>query len=245
MEANGWRRWPSYGVIADRWPQPRQADGSRTCARSEISAVHFIRWRGGAERRAGFSFCTIHRRRWPSYGVIADRWPQPRQADGSRTCARSEISAVHFIRWRGGAERRAGFSFCTIHRRRWPSYGVIADRWPQPRQADGSRTCARSEISAVHFIRWRGGAERRAGFSFCTIHRRRWPSYGVIADRWPQPRQADGSRTCARSEISAGALYPLAGRRRAPRGFFFLHNSPAALAELRGDRRPLAAAAAS
>ncbi len=123
-------RWPSYGVIADSWPQPRQADGSRTCARSEISAVHFIRWRGGAERRAGFSFCTIHRRRWPSYGVIADRWPQPRQADGSRTCARSEISAVHFIRWRGGAERRAGFSFCTIHRRRWPLAELRGDRRP-------------------------------------------------------------------------------------------------------------------
>ena len=68
-------RWPSYGVIADRWPQPRQADGSRTCARSEISAVHFIRWRGGAERRAGFSFCTIHRRRWPLAELRGDRRP--------------------------------------------------------------------------------------------------------------------------------------------------------------------------
>jgi len=45
-----------------------------------------------------------------------------------------------------------------------------------------ARTCARSEISAVHFIRWRGGAERRAGISFCTIRRRRWP---LAAGRWP------------------------------------------------------------
>ena len=132
----------------------------------------FIRWRVwrvGAEGRAGFfCVCTGGPGRLPGQGAVAERWSQPRRGDGSRTCARSEISAVHFIRWRGGAERRAGFSFCTIRRRRWPlaELRVIADRWPQPRQADGSRTCARSEISAVHFIRWRGGAERRAGFFF-------------------------------------------------------------------------------
>ena len=96
-----------------RRPAHRQADGSRTCARSEISAVHFIRWLGGAERRAGFLFAQFAggAGRWPSYGVIGDSWPQPRQADGSRTCARSEISAVHFIRWLGGAERRAAYFF--------------------------------------------------------------------------------------------------------------------------------------
>ena len=33
---------------------PQHGDGSRTSARSKISAVHFIRWRDGAGRRAGF-----------------------------------------------------------------------------------------------------------------------------------------------------------------------------------------------
>src|SRR5487761_1022115 len=85
------------------------------------------------------------------------------------------------------AERRAGFLFAqfTGGAGRWPSYGVIGDSWPQPRRADGSRTCARSEISAVHFIRWLGGAERRAPrrISFCTIHRRRWPLAELRGDR--------------------------------------------------------------
>ena len=35
------------------------------------------------------------------------------------------------------------------------------------------------------------------------------PSYGVIADRWPQPRQADGSRRSARSRFRAGTLMSL------------------------------------
>jgi hypothetical protein len=45
------------GVMADRWPQPPHDEGARTCARSKISAVLFIRWRDGAARRAGFLFC--------------------------------------------------------------------------------------------------------------------------------------------------------------------------------------------
>ena len=96
-------RWPSYGVIAEDWPQRRQADGSRTCARSEISAVHFIRWLGGSERRAGFFLFaqfTGGAGRWPSYGVIAEDWPQPRQADGP---ALSLFGVYTRARERGGA----------------------------------------------------------------------------------------------------------------------------------------------
>ena len=232
-------RWPSYGVIADRWPQPRQADGSRTCARSEISAVHFIRWRG--ERRAPrrFSFCTIPggAGRWPSYGVIADRWPQPRQADGSRTCARSEISAVHFIRWRGGAERRARSFFLPIGR--WPlaSYGVTptAGRSRGKLMGLGRVLAPRFQPRALYPL---AGRRRRAPrrISFCAIGRWPRPSYGVIVDRWPQPRQADGSRTCARSEISAVHFIRWrAAPSAARRPDFFLHNSRRVAAELRGD----------
>ena len=72
-------------------------------------------------------------------------------------------------------------------------------------------------------------------------------SYRVIADRWPQARQADGSRTCARCQFRAGTVVVFIRwrrwRRRAPRRIFFLLISP--LAELRGGRRRLPAAAAS
>ena len=78
-------------MIADRWPQPRQADGVSEVCSLWIPSRHigvFIRWRVwrvGAEGRAGFLFAqfTGGAGRRPSYGVIADRWPQPRQADGA------------------------------------------------------------------------------------------------------------------------------------------------------------------
>ena len=72
-------RWPSYGVIADGWPQLRQADGSRTCARSRFRAgtlvvfIRWQRWRRRAPRR--ISFCSIHRRCWP-LAELRGRWRQ-------------------------------------------------------------------------------------------------------------------------------------------------------------------------
>ena len=97
-------------------------------------------------------------------------------------------------------------------------------------------TCARSEFQAgtiVLFIRWRGGAARRR-ISFWHLP---WPpSYGVDVTAGGLHRQGDGSRTCARSEIPGWhdrALYPLAGRRRAPPDFFLAF---AMAAELRGRR---------
>ena len=152
------------GSIADSWPQPRQADGSRTCARSRdfepctlVVFIRWQRWRRRAPRR--ISFCAIHRRagRWPSYGVDGDSWPQPRQADGSRTSARSrDFEPAHWwslsVGCVGGAERRAGFflrnSPAALAAGR--ATGSIGDSWPQPRQADGSRTCARSSIPGRH-----------------------------------------------------------------------------------------------
>ena len=232
-------RRPSYGVIAERWPQPRQADGSRTCARSRFRAgtvVVFIRWPLAAPSAAPdylFAQFTGGAGRRPSYGVIAERWPQPRQADGSRTCARSRFRAgtvVVFIRWPLAAPSAAPdylFAQFTGGAGRRPSYGVIAERWPQPRQADGSRTCARSRFRAgtvVVFIRWPLAAPSAAPdylFAQFTGGAGRRPSYGVIAERWPQPRQADGSRTCARSRFRAGTVvvfirWPLAAPSAAP-----------------------------
>src|SRR5487761_293379 len=91
-------------------------------------------------------------------------------------------------------------------------------------------------------------AERRAGFLFAQFAggAGRWPSYGVIGDSWPQRRQADVSDVCSLRDFSR-ALYPLAGRRRAPRRISFctIRRRRWPLAELRGDRRQLAAAAAS
>ena len=82
-------------------------------------------------------------------------------------------------------------------------------------------------------IRWRGGAARRR-ISF--LHLPWPPSYGVDVTAGGLHRQGDGSRTCARSEIPGWhdrALYPLAGRRRAPPDFFLAF---AMAAELRGRR---------
>ena len=70
------------------------------------------------------------------------------------------------------------------------------------------------------FAQWAGGAGR-------------WPSYGVVAEGWPQPRQADGVLDVCSLSIPGwhvGVLYPLAGCRRARRRIFFLLNSAAALA---------------
>jgi hypothetical protein len=59
------------------------------------------------------------------------------------------------------------------------------------------------------------------------------PSYGVVAEGWPQPRRADGVSDVCSLSIPGGAfgdLYPLARGCQAPRRIFFLLNSPAALA---------------
>ena len=83
----------------------------------------------------------------------------------------------------------------------------------------------------MHFIRWRGGAERRAGFLFAqfTGGAGRWPSYGVIADAGRSRGKLMGlGRVLAPRfqpcTLSVGGAAPSAARD------FFLHNSPAALA---------------
>ena len=87
------------------------------------------------------------------------------------------------------------------------------------------------------FIRWRGGAARRR-ISFWHLP---WPPrYGVNVTAGGLHRQGDGSRTCARSEIPGWhdrALYPLAGRRRAPPDFFLAFAMAAALRGRRHRRR--------
>ena len=155
----------------------KQDKGDRTCARSRFRAgtvVLFIRWLGAAARRAGLSFCVMRRRRWPLAELRGRRGPHPDRHSSviSRTSARSKISAVHFIRWRDGAGRRAGFwpPFFLLNWPWPPSYGVAVDDCPIAAAWPRWGTSARSKILAVHFIRWRDGAGRRAGFgrrSFC------------------------------------------------------------------------------
>ena len=219
----------SYGVDVAAGGLHRQADGSRPCARSEISAVPFIRWRYGAERRAGLLFglglgrgrrATGQDRRRP-LAPGGSRAPKIASALNLHPKGPALITFVNYARARGGAEPAAGrFSFCESgwrrraqratgstsppaactgklmarvdhfcelrararrsRARRRPifflrirlaapsaaSYGVDVAAGGLHRQADGSRPCARSEISAVPFIRWRYGAERRAGLLF-------------------------------------------------------------------------------
>ena len=100
----------SYGVAVAAGGLHRQADGSRV--------DHFCELRARARRsraRRPFFFLRIRlvaavAPSTASYGVAVAAGGLHRQADGSRPCARAKISAVHFIRWRYGAERRAGLS---------------------------------------------------------------------------------------------------------------------------------------
>ena len=134
----------------------------------------------------------------------------------------------------GAAPRAAGFLFGICHGRR-------ATGSTSPPAACTGKVMGLGRVLAPRFqagtialfIRWRGGAARRR-ISFWHLP---WPpSYGVDVTAGGLHRQGDGSRTCARSEIPGWhdrALYPLAGRRRAPPDFFLAF---AMAAELRGRR---------
>ena len=229
---------PSYGVDVTAGGLHRQGDGSRTCARSEIPGLarsRSLSVGGAAPRAAGFLFGICHGRR-------ATGSTSPPAACTGKVMGLGRVLAPKFqagtialfIRWPGGAARRR-ISFWHLP---WPpSYGVDVTAGGLHRQGDGSRTCARSKIlqagTIALFIRWRGGAARRR-ISFWHLP---WPpSYGVDVTAGGLHRQGDGSRTCARSRFSGWhdrALYPLAGRRRAPPDFFLAF---AMAAELRGER---------
>ena len=225
-----------------------KADGSRPCARSEISAVHFIRWRGGAERRAGLTFWPLaghgrgratgqdRRRRLAPGGSRAPKiasalhlHPKGSRVDTASCTTRAREAepspppadflfanslggAARSVRRRRRAQRATGSTSppaaCTgklmarVHllralhararlsrARRRPIFFlrirlVAPRRWrraqrargrrrrapaARTRRADGSGPGARARISAVHFIRWRYGAARRAGFSFSAL----------------------------------------------------------------------------
>ena len=183
----------------------------------------FIRWRGGAARRR-ISFWHLP---WPpSYGVDVTAGGLHRQGDGSRTCARSEIPGWHDRALYPLAGRRRAppdffLALCA-------ELGRVAPRLNRgatsPPAACTGKVMGLGRVLAPRFqagtialfIRWRGGAARRR-ISFWHLP---WPpSYGVDVTAGGLHRQGDGSRTCARSEIPGWhdrALYPLAGRRRAP-----------------------------
>ena len=123
----------SYGVAVAAGGSHRQGDGTRRVSRSGnaermnpagesppryrvnlLCALHARARRSRARRRPIF-FLRIRlvaaaAPSTASYGVDVAAGGLHRQGDGSRPCARSKISAVHFIRWRYGAERRAGLS---------------------------------------------------------------------------------------------------------------------------------------
>ena len=172
---------------------------------------------GAAPRAAGFLFGICHGRR-------ATGSTSPPAACTGKVMGLGRVLAprfqagtiVLFIRWRGGAARRR-ISFWHLP---WPpSYGVDVTAGRSHRQGDGSRTCARSEIPGWHDRALYPLAGRRARRRISFWHLPWPPSYGVDVTAGGLHRQGDGSRTCARSEIPGWhdrALYPLAGRRRAP-----------------------------
>ena len=184
----------SYGVDVAAGGLHRQADGSRPCARSEISAVPFIRWRYGAARRAGLLFglglgrgrrATGQDRRRP-LAPGGSRAPKIASALNLHPKGPALITFVNYTRARGGAEAAAGrFSFCesgwrrsrSVRRRRRAQRATGSTSPPAACTGKlmGSAVCS-LQISAVPFIRWRDGAERRAGTAFLALA---GASYGV------------------------------------------------------------------
>ena len=152
----------SYGVDVAAGGLHRQADGPAL-----ITFVHYARARGGARRRR-ISFW-----HWPwppSYGVAVAAGRSHRQGDArvDHFCelrararrSRARRRPIFFLQIRLAAQQE-----CSAAAPSAASYGDDVAAGGLHRQADGSRPCARSEISAVPFIRWRYGAARRAGLS--------------------------------------------------------------------------------
>ena len=167
----------SYGVASTSAGSHQEGDGSRPCARARISAVHFIRWRYGAARRAGFLLALAvavelggqdRRRRLAPGGSRAPKIASALNLHpkGSRVHL---LRALH-ARARLSRARRRPIFFLRIRlvaavAPSTASYGVASTSAGSHQEGDGSRPCARARISAVHFIRWRYGAARRAGLS--------------------------------------------------------------------------------
>ena len=142
-------------------------------SRGRRRPIFFLQIRLAAQRE-----CSAAAPSAASYGVDVAAGGLHRQADGSRPCARSEISAVPFIRWRYGAERRAGLLFglglglgrgrrATGQDRRRP-LAPGGSRAPKIASALNLHPKGPALITFVNYARARGGAEAAAGrFSFC------------------------------------------------------------------------------
>ena len=223
---------------ADCWPAPRQANGSRTSARSRFRAAALCSYplaRGRAERRAGFSFM----RDAPAALAAGG-------AKGSSPTNGRSRGTVMVARALNSASERFGRPWRSENRECIESTSESA-----PRCADlfvsRAREAIRKIASALN-LHLKGRRLAQVYASYARARRRRRCSFWRIrlaarcgsgeelrgrADCWPAPRQANGSRTSARSRFRAAALVllsvgPWAAERRA--GFSFMRDAPAALA---------------
>ena len=169
--------------------------------------VILIRWRSEVPSAArDFFFFFLRnspaaRRRWPSYGVVADRWPRSRRkVMDYRTCARSfdsgaeHVGDLNPLAQCGCRDAARDFSFLPIRRRpggagRATGWSPTAGRKAAARVMD-YRTCARSRFrlsTLVILIRWRSGVPSAARDFF------------LFAQLAARPRRATGwSSTAAR-----------------------------------------------
>ncbi len=169
----------SYRVASPTAGSHQEGDGSRPCARAEdfSRALYPLAVRRRAPRWLTFSLGRGRRARGSriAAGGSHQEGLALRKSRVHCICIRKGPAFtcfVHYTRARGGAEPAAGrFSFCESGWwRRWREHselrGRVDDRRLAP-EGDGSRPCARARISAVHFIRWRYGAARRAELLAC------------------------------------------------------------------------------
>ena len=266
--------WPSsYGSGSPPAARPRRVSRSenRECieSASERARVdHFCELRARARRSRGrrrpiFFLrirlaaqreCSAAAPSAASYGVDVAAGGLHRQADGSRPCARSEISAVPFIRWRYGAARRAGLLFglgrgrrATGQDRRRP-LAPGGSRAPKIASALNLHPKGPALITFVHYARARGGAEPAAGrFSFCESGWRRSRS----VRRRRRAQRATGSTSppaaCTGKLMGLGRVLaprfqpcPLSVGGTAPRAALDYFLALAGGATGSGRRRPLA-----
>ena len=177
-ESGWWRRWREHSELQGRVDDRRLAPGGRwvsaVCSRQDFSrALYPLAVRRRAPRWLTFSLGRGRRARGSGSPPAARTRRVSRSenreciASASERVPRSPASCTTRAREAEPSPPPADFLFANPvgggGGASTASYRVASTTAGSHQEGDGSRPCARARISAVHFIRWRYGAARRAG----------------------------------------------------------------------------------